>query len=133
MTSDLQDYDPDPHDRQWFRQARDGQLGWMVRRNGQDYIRLDRPQQEILRPYRKSEWIAEEEIRPMTRAQLAQVAFEADRALCRFLGDHGQAKAEWLSLRDEARRTWIEEGPSSRLERRKLYQAIMIALGEFAR
>ncbi len=133
----LDDYEPDPHDRVYYRRARDGQLGWMIRRDGTDYIKLDRPTKETLEPFRSENWIEEQERRAMTKQQLAQVALEADIKFCRFVGLHKEAGREWIGMRDEDRREWIEDGPDHRgpygKERLELWVAIMEAMSEHSR
>lgn len=121
-------WDPLPHERTYFRHHYTGDLGWMVRRDGGDSIRLDRPNQEIIRPYRSGEWLPQKEVRQMTEMQMAQIAFEADRALCRFIGEHERANREWLSVKEEKRIAWMRQGPASPLIRRAMWEAVMGAL-----
>lgn len=122
------DWDPKPSERRYYRNARTGDLGYLVERDGKDVIRYDRPNEEILRPYRQDEWIVEREHRKLTAAQIAHVAFEADKKLCLFIGLPNQANREWLSMKDEERIRWIKDGPSSGLARMHLFGAIKFAL-----
>jgi len=124
-TDFMADYEPDPHDRTYYRRARDDQLGWMIRRDGVDYIKLDRPSKETLEPYRPNNWIEDREHRTLTDIQRAQIAFAADVKLCSLLGEHDLARREWIMMSDAERRDWIEEGPSDRKERVDLWMAIM--------
>lgn len=125
-------WDPADHERTFYRHATTGDLGWMVRREGRDCIRLDRPAQEISRPYRESEWIAEREHRPLTKLQLVQIAFEADKRLCFFLGKHDLARREWLSMKDEQRIAWADKGPPAGGGRPELFAAILKVLERYA-
>lgn len=118
-------YEPPDKDRIYYRNVTSGQLGWFVRRDGKDRIRFDRPDQEITVPFTKAQWVAEQEHRPLTKAQITQVAFEADKMLCRILGLHDKADKEWLNLKDETRIAWMETGPTRPVERSHLYRAIM--------
>lgn len=123
----IQHWDPHPHQRVWYRSAVTGDRGWMVIRDGVDSIKLDRPNQEIVRPYYSSEWAAEKEHRPMTIAQVAQVAFAADRQLCTALQLYGQGKTQWIDLPEEKKIRWYNEGPKNPV-RAKLYLAVRKAL-----
>jgi hypothetical protein len=128
MSEEHPDYDPPEHLRVWFRHAQTGDLGYIVKVGGEDMIRLDRPGQKLDRVFKPNDWIAEREARKMSRAQLTQIAFEADKKLCFFLGDHQRARQEWIGLRDEQRIAWIEQGPKTPRVRVELYRAIMAAM-----
>lgn len=125
-------WDPAEHERTYYSHMTTGDVGWMVRREGKDCIRLDRPNHEIIRPYRQDEWQPELQHRPLTKYQLLQVAFEADRKLCFFLGKHDIARREWLSLKEEDRIKWGQFGPGSGSGRRELFNAVMAALERYA-
>ncbi len=125
-------WDPLPHERAFHRHSTTGDLGWLVRREGKDCIRLDRPAQEIVRPFRPDEWIVEREHRPLTKYQLAQVAFEADKKLCFFLGHHDLSRREWLALKDEPRIAFTNNGPGGKGPRQQLFNAIMSVLEIYA-
>jgi len=120
-------------DRQWYRSASDGELGYLVERGGVQYIQLNRPMEEILRPWQGgAQWVPEVEHRPINKAQLAKVCFEADRALCQALGVHDPAKKEWASLTDRERIQWMEKGPRG-AERNGLWTAIHHVLDPLTR
>lgn len=125
-------WDPAEHERTYYSHMTTGDLGWMVRREGRDCIRLDRPAQEIVRVYKEDEWRPEREHRQLNRYQLVQIAFEADKKLCFFLGKHEVARKEWLSMRDEQRITWAQNGPGAGSGRPELFQAIMKCLERYA-
>jgi hypothetical protein len=130
------DYDPPAQSREWFRHARDGQLGWKVRRDGRDCIKLDRVAQEIIQPFRDGDWIAEVEHRPLNKWQIFKVAFEADKELCRVLGLIHESKREWLNLRDEERQDWMDWGPEGKRPedaiRNRFWKAIIKQLAPLA-
>jgi hypothetical protein len=132
--TELPDYfEPSPSDREWFSDAKTGDRGWLVRRDGRQYVRLDRGENETLRPYQEHGWIPLKEVRPLTRMQLSQVAFEADRKLCFYLGLHNEARREWLSLSDEARIKWMAKGPAGGHPARvKLWRHVMGCLKEWS-
>lgn len=132
MVSEALEWNPKKHERSWFTHITTGDLGYLVRREGKDAIRLDRPGVDEIRPFTVADWIPKSEHRPMSPAQLAQIAFEADRGLCRALGMFDHAKQEWLSLSQEKKKAWIEVGPSRPIERKSLYAAIMKTLGHLA-
>ena len=124
------DWDPLPNDRIWFRNRKTGDRGYKVRRDGVEMIRLDRGSQEII--LKMAEFDPDHERRPINRGQLAIVAFEADRALCRALGKHKQAAKQWPSLSEEERRTWLTTGPTSSLIRKQLFKSINDLLSSLA-
>jgi len=116
--------------RIWYRSRTTGDRGYLYRDGDKTRIRLDRPNDEVTRPFVPSDWIEEEEIRSFTPMQLAQVAYAADRQLCSFLGLHAEAKKEWLSLQEEPRIEFMKNGPKSPEIRQALYSAIMSVLLE---
>lgn len=126
-----EDYEPKASERAWHRDASTGDRGFLVKRNGRAYIKLDRPMQEILKPYQVGNWIPDLETRPMTRGQLGQIAFEADRKLCFFIGEHDRSKRSWLDLSDEQRIEWNKHGPKGEI-RGGLWAAIMGNLARHA-
>lgn len=126
------DWDPEPAERSYYSHAVTGDYGWMVRRDGKDAIRMDRPGTEDIRTFTPTEWVAKTDVRPLQLSQLAQVAFAADRQLCRCLGLHQFAKADWASLTQEKRRAWIEKGPQNHPDRKKLYEVVMGTLRHLA-
>jgi hypothetical protein len=126
-------YDPPEAQRELVRNGW-GELGWLVRRDGKSMVRLDRPNQEILKPYVASEWLPEVPMRPLARQQLARVAFEADRELCRGLGAFAHAMRTWQRLSELERKQWTERGPKEKSgPRATLYKAIMGGLEPYTR
>jgi hypothetical protein len=121
------DWDPAPQEREWFRESSSGDLGYRVRREGIDKIRLDRPHEEIVRAFKVGEWVPEQERRPMTIAQVAEIAFLADRRLITFTVNPG-LKKDWVDLSDEVKIDWMEKGPKKDPMRAALYKAIMDAM-----
>ncbi len=114
-------------ERTWFRHARTGDRGYLVVKDGKQFIRLDRPMEELLHPFRPDQgiWNPDNETRPFSKFQLAQVAFEADRQLCRMLGMHSTADRTWLAMKEQDRLKFIDKGPQGPDVRRDVYQAIM--------
>lgn len=137
MTPDLAslpaDWDPKPAARKLVRNKQTGDLGYLVKRSGKIVVRLDRPNQEILRPYSVGEWQDEDTQRPLATIHVARVAFEADRALLAVLGDHSRASKTWTQLTDSERVRWLNGGPTDRTERSAVYRAILGALEPFTR
>lgn len=122
--------EPQPQKRV-VRRKRDGQLGEIIDRHGREWVKLDRPQEEILVPYTGPEdWPAEKEERPLTKAQVRRIAFDADRALCRAQGDYITSRKQWESLSDGDRMEWLEKGPSDVGRRRQLWGAILALFPE---
>lgn len=118
------DWEPRAHERRYLRNTTTGDLGWFVRRGGRDCVRLDRPNEEIVRTYHANEWSWEDEERPVSEHQIAKMCFEADKALCAILGLTAEARASWLDLNDEGRLFWMKEGPSEPKKRRQLWKLL---------
>lgn len=127
------EWNPPKGHEELVRNTRTGELGWLVRRSGQSMVRLDRPNQEILHRYVESDWLPEVPRRPLARAHLARVALEADRELCRALGNHDGALRTWQRMDEYARKKWVEKGPAGNSARMALYAAIMGALEPYTR
>lgn len=125
-----ENWDPSPAERTYYRRKTDHQLGWMVRREGKDCIRLDRAAQDLIEKL-DGKWELHENRRPLGIGNLAQICFEADKALCRFLGMQKEARANWVDLSDDMRIAWMRKGPVRDPLRRALYVAIKAALGDF--
>ncbi len=134
MSDELSDghWDPAPAEREWYSHRHSGDRGYKVRRNGQDYIRLDRPAEEIVHPFKEHVWEPDQEYRPMTVAQVAQVAFEADKRLCFYLGKHELSRREWVGLTDKQKQFWMQKGPSE-TQRKELYAGIFASQRPFFR
>lgn len=128
-TEEPLNYDPPQGERMYYRSTTTGDRAYLVRREGKDHIRLDRPMEEIIKPFRPNDWVREETHAPLARAHIVQVAFEADKRLCPFLGLHTEARKEWLSLTDGDRIQWLHDGPkTTNVARRNLWKHIMKAL-----
>lgn len=118
------DWDPKPDERTYYRSGQDGQRAYLVKRGGKDMLRLDRPMEELLRSLDAS-WQPDHRAYAFTEYQVAQVAHEAHRSLCRLLGKYQDAEKDWLSLKEQDRIKWMEVGPESGDIRDDLYDAIM--------
>lgn len=131
-TEEVDEIDSPETKRKWFTHTRNGERGWLVERNEKPFIKLDRPMRETLLPFKKGEWKPMGEYRPLTGWQVAQVAFEADKQLCFFLGKHQRAKLEWISLSDEERLKWVKNGPPG-VDRKMLFDANMESMRHLKR
>lgn len=126
-------WDPKPHERTYYRDAVTGDLGWMVRRNGIDHIRLDRPADNIEQPYDVTRFTMDREPAKLTSAMVAQIAFAAHKQLCLLTGKFAESKKDWArDMKVEDRAKWMKDGPKGELEER-LFVAVREALGKFAR
>jgi len=115
--------------KQYYRHALTGDLGYLVSRDGRDFIRFDRPLDPTETLFRPERWLPEVEPRPLTTMQVAKIAFEADKYLCAALGMPEKSKAPWINLRDDERILWLHTGPTEPV-RQQLYLAIASALQE---
>lgn len=114
-----------PPPRRWFKRRSDGQLGYLVERHGKEMIKLDRPAEDAVEPI-GARWEPVSSDRPVSRQQVARIAFGADRDLCRMLALHGEARKEWASLTDRERINWVANGPPAEPPlRRELWDAVM--------
>jgi hypothetical protein len=134
-----------PRQRRWYRRLSDGQLAWLVTDEDEDdsvwdrdeeffpHMRLDRAS-ECIRirvplnadgdvPPLINGWNKATERRPLTRGQVAQIVFDADRRLCFFFGVTDASRREWVSLSEQQRMEWTRKGPKSGL-RKKLWESI---------
>jgi hypothetical protein len=125
-------WDPEPHQRTYYRHARTGDLAYLVRRDGSDVLRYDRPNEEILRKL-TGEWNREPDRVPYSRHQVAAVAFAADRALCAMMGMHKESRDQWSSLHEKERLEYLKRGPRAGGVRDRLWAAIFDLLGPEAR
>lgn len=129
VVESLASWDPPERERVYYRSSGDGQLGWLVVRDGKSMIKLDRPMEDLVRPFREADWIPEKEHRPLTRAQCAQVAYEADLKLKLMLGMFDAKRTPWQNLHEEVRIKWAVDGPPGPpAVRRDVFRAIMGAL-----
>jgi hypothetical protein len=117
----------------FYRSSKDGELGWMVERDGRKLIQLNRPNEEVLRHYTEAEWIPEMEHRPLSKAALGRVCFESDQALCRALGIHEATQKTWLDLTDKQRIAWMTKGPTRDAARSALWQGIQMLMEPMTR
>ena len=118
------DWDPKDENRFWLCHHQTGEKGWLVKRNGQIHVRLNRPSCDSTRPYRAPEWAPDRARRPFTAMQIAEAAFEADKVVCRHLGERRLSVRKWSKLTDRQKTAWIREGPKKPEIRAKLYAEI---------
>jgi hypothetical protein len=130
---DKLDYDPPPDKRRYFRHSSTGDLAYLVTRGGKEHIKFDRPFDPTVMPFREAEWKEEPHAEPMAPGQAVQVAFAADKVLCRYLGLPLKAKTEWAGLNDKERSAWIANGPVAPAARQELYAAIRKVLEPYTR
>lgn len=126
-------WDPAPHQREWWVQRDTGERGYTVRRDGEDVIRENKVQYEVIHKMDHN-WKRDSEHRPLNMAQLARVAFAADHELCLALGLHDVARKEWTHLGEEERANWLKgKGPKHPKARANLFAAIWGSMKELAR
>lgn len=121
------DWDPKPHERQWYRHSITGDRGFLVRKDGKDFIRSDNPGEVNDKIFRPSDWMADHQERPLTAFHVAQICFEADKKYRFYMGSPKAMKENWLDLSEEKRILWMQRGPLA-TRRADLYRAIREAL-----
>lgn len=128
------DWDPPPGEREYFRDHGRGDRGYLVRREGKDCIRLDRPEQELVVPFTGS-WKRDEFGSLYLSDQIAQVAFHADRGVCALVGLHAESRKQWRELSDKERIHFIRRGPPDGAHplRRLVYESIFEAAKPYTR
>jgi hypothetical protein len=125
-------FDPTEGEKTFFRHRETGNLGWRVVRDGVEFVRLDRPMEEILFPLLRHKdgtpilWAEEDRPRLLGPGQAARISFEAYKALCAVTGKPTRAAAEWISMSEQARIDYSQKGPrnGTPLEM-QLHRAIM--------
>lgn len=117
-------WDPEPGKEEWYRDCVTADRGYLVRRNGVEMIKLDRPADNIVRPLSGHRWTIDKDVRPLSKHNVAQVAFVADRLLARFLGDHAD-KRDWHELKQRERIEFMDKGPQDIRLRNLLFEDIM--------
>lgn len=124
------DRDPTPDRRTYYRNVATGDRGYMVQRHGADHIRFDRPGSDMTRLFKTDEWVLEKQSRQIPAHEVAQVAFAADRRLCRLLGKLQESRKDWIDLSDTERVRWVKEGPRVPADsmRAQVWRAIVNAM-----
>ena len=129
MTDPLPDnYDPDPDKREWWRNNATGEKGYLVRRNGVEKVRLDRPQEEILRSFKGNAWTIDRDLKPLMLHTEAQMCHVIDQKLLVNLGYHDEADREWHELSEPERIRFMREGQQGLREQDQQFDAIMKVL-----
>jgi hypothetical protein len=119
--------DPPLGDRVYYRSNVTGERGFLVTRNGEQRVKMDRPGEELTRRL-DTEWKSERVPVSMTDMQKVQVAWATDQVFCRVLGNRAANKKEWLSMSPDERISFLENGPGDSGRRDALFLAIMGAL-----
>lgn len=124
--------DPTPDRRTYYRSVATGDRGYMVQRHGADHMKLDRPGVDQTQLFNAEEWVLEAQSRILPAHEIAQVAFAADRRLCRVLGKLMESRKEWIDLDNEERVRWVKEGPKVPADsmRARVWRAIVNAMVE---
>ncbi len=91
------------------RSTNDGQRGVVVQmeETGGLGVRLDRRGENRVVPYNAQQWEPDREP-TLTPIQVARVFYDADRALKIARGAYASTLPEWIGLRDEERRAWLD-------------------------
>lgn len=109
----------------WYRHTHTGDLAYL-NEDGTKLIK-DRPLERIEVPFNEEEWALDKDRRPLTKHQVARIAFEADAAMCAALNQREVNPGIWQNLKDKERIKWTEKGPAKGI-RKRLYDFIIEAL-----
>ncbi len=121
--------DPPPAKRVYYRHLETGDRGFLVERDGLPAIRWDRAMSSDT-THQLDRWKKEVDEAPLFSAhQIAMIAFDADKAVCRALGQVDIAKRLWVDLTEKQRRDWMTDGPKAKVgPRRDVYEALVKVL-----
>jgi hypothetical protein len=125
----MTDWEPKPSERTYYRSRLDGQRAYLVKREGKECLRLDRPSEAIYHAI-NGDWVQDAQQHVANAHQVAKVAFIADRALCPIVGAHTEAKDEWINLKEQDRIKFMQDGPDTGDIRDDLFRAITKTLKE---
>lgn len=123
-------WDPERHERKYYYDKKTGQRAYLVRRDDETCIKLDRPQEDIVRKFKEGQWEEAEPEDHLNEAHIAMCCFAADREYCRLTGEHEQGRLEWNSLTQLHREAWMKTGPDPERypKRAQLYAAVKEAV-----
>lgn len=111
--------------RSYFRHVKTADRAYLVEVNGVQMIKLDRPQEDIVKPFVPETWVPDGETRPLTRAQVAMCIKKFDQQLCHFLGHVKLARQNWEDMPEKERVQWIRgTGPEKPRIRQKAYRLL---------
>jgi hypothetical protein len=127
------DFDPPEAMREYFRHKVTGDKGYLVIRDGEKHIRYDRPYDPTTMKFRESEWVPDSHPEPFSIGQAIQVAFDADRSVCRLLGMHLEARKSWQNLSEKERSRFILHGPEGPQVRKEMFLSIKQILSPLTR
>ncbi len=119
---------PPEKERAYYRHAKSGDRGYIVWRGGARFIRLDRANQDITRRFESTDWVPDEEKRPLTREQVARIAHAADKQFCYATGRVKESRTEWHNLPEEIRVDRISGRGPRDPQRGRLFNTIFLAL-----
>ena len=117
-----------------MRHSRTGELGWLVRRSGQQMVKRDLPNQDVIVKYISGDWIDEVPQRPLAKMQIIRIAFEADKELCRSLGGlQAHSRRSWEKMNEHEREVFAKHGPKAPPARVTLFAMITVGLEPFSK
>ena len=111
-------------ERVYYRHIQTGDRGYLVKVDGEQHIRYDRPFDPTTMKFREAEWELDKHPEPFSIGQAITVVFEADRALCNILGLYGEGRRSWQSMNERDRVKFILEGPTKPPIRVTVYKTL---------
>ena len=79
--------------------------------------------------FKEDEWEECAPTRPLGRMQIGHITYEADRLLCRFVGETSK---QWESLSDKRKQNWVKKGPGKPEIRRSVWLSLTETLSQKA-
>ncbi len=116
--------------KRFVRNRATGELGYVIERDGDTFVRLERSGPVVEQPYSESAWMDEKVRAPLNRQQVGKLMHDFDRLLCKALGKAHEAKREWIELREEEREEWMSYGPPEGI-RSEVFEAVADALADY--
>ena len=118
--------EPKPSERKYYRHRMTGDRAYRVLVDGVPYMKFGSGPQDRHTLYKEGEWTEDTADYPMSRMQLAEMAY---LLVCRYYyyaQNHAKARRKWETLREEERIHFMNHAPED-LKAKKFYEAVMEA------
>lgn len=118
--------------REYYHHHQTGDRGYLVYADGDIKMKYDRGPQGAVVEWKKHEWVKEHQHFPMSKMQIAEMAYIV---VCRWFYYNHQipkSKRSWGTLREEERIHFMKNGPKDE-DAKKFFDAVMKVGEEYAR